>query len=530
MILIVDDRPENILPLKKILELHRFTVDTAESGEEALRRVLNTSYAVIIMDVQMPDMDGFEVAASIAGFSKARDTSIIFLSAVSTEKRFITQGYTSGGVDYLTKPVDPDILVLKVKTLYRLYEQQRELRATQESLRTEIDVRRRAQEALATQVQELQIVLASLPQMAFTMTPDGRIEYVNQHWLRYAVSNTDFPEAHPDDDICGGCEKALAEGTEFTGEVRLKDLITGEYCYHLLRLLPIRQPQGIIRWIGTYSDIHQQKQAAELLEQQVEIRTNELRGKNAELEQTNHELQQFTWVVSHDLKEPLRKVQVLNDTIREKFLSNNPEAATYIERSIQASARMSNLINDLLAYSRLSVPEPFAPTNLNNLLNDLLLDFDEVIRDKSAVVRIDPMPTLDIIPTRIRQVFQNLISNALKFAKVGVPPVIQISAERVSTKTIDAQPAPDGAYYRLVVQDNGIGFDEKFAERIFVIFQRLHNRTAYEGTGIGLAIAKKNIDKHHGLIAARSEPGAGARFIMLLPIAQPLVPGAPELV
>ena len=113
MILLVDDRPENIIPLKKILELHRFSVDTAESGEEALKKVLKTDYSVIILDVQMPGMDGFEVANAIAGFSKAKDTSIIFLSAVNTEKKFITQGYTSGGVDYLTKPVDPDILVLK---------------------------------------------------------------------------------------------------------------------------------------------------------------------------------------------------------------------------------------------------------------------------------------------------------------------------------------------------------------------------------------------------------------------------------
>lgn len=162
MILIVDDRPENILPLKKILELHRFSVDTATSGEEALKKVLNTAYAVIILDVQMPDMDGFEVASAIAGFSRARDTSIIFLSAVNTEKKFITKGYTTGGVDYLTKPVDPDILVLKVKTLQKLYEQQQELRAAQDSLRKEVEVRKQAQEALNERMQELQAVLASL--------------------------------------------------------------------------------------------------------------------------------------------------------------------------------------------------------------------------------------------------------------------------------------------------------------------------------------------------------------------------------
>ncbi len=520
MILIVDDRPENILPLRKILERHRFTVDSAESGEEALKNVLKNTYSVIILDVQMPGMDGFEVANAIAGFSKARDTSIIFLSAVNTEKKFIAQGYTAGAVDYLTKPVDPDILVLKVKTLHKLYEQQQALRATQESLQKEIDVRKQAQEALTRQMQELQILLASLPQMAFTTTPAGELEYVNQHWFRYAGSATTLPETHTDDTICSKWEAMLAAGTDFTGEVRLKDQTTGEYRYHLLRIIPIKQQEVVTRWIGTFTDIHPQKRAAELLEHEVDVRTNELLLKNAELEQTNHELQQFTWVVSHDLKEPLRKIQLLNDTVKEKHLKDDPEAVSYLDRSIRSAARMSALINDLLNYSQLSVPEEFQPTDLNALLNELLLDFDEAISRQQAVVDIGPLPVLDTIPTRIRQVFQNLISNALKFVKVGVPPLITITGERIETRAIDGVPAPTGGFLRLVVQDNGIGFDEKFLSRIFVIFQRLHNRSSYEGTGIGLAIAKKNIDRHHGLISAQSRPGEGARFILVLPISQ----------
>lgn len=519
MILIVDDRRENIIPLKKILELHRFSVDTAESGEEALKKVLNTSYSVIILDVQMPGMDGFEVANAIAGFSRARDTSIIFLSAVNTEKKFITKGYTSGGVDYLTKPVDPDILVLKVKTLQRLYEQQQELRATQDSLKKEIDVRKQAQEALATRVQGLQTVLASLPQMAFTITPDGKLEYVNQHWLRYAASSTTFPETHPDDPD-QPWTKALEGGIEFTCEVRLKELLTSDYRYHLLRMLPIMEQDVLRRWVGTYTDIHAQKRAAELLEQQVELRTNELLTKNAELERTNHELQQFTWVVSHDLKEPLRKIQLLNDTIKEKYLNDNPEAVSYLDRSIRSSARMSAMINDLLLYSRLSSSETFQLTDLNLLLNELLLDFDDLISQKGARVSVEKLPMIESMPGRIRQVFQNLISNALKFARAEVPPVITIWAECIRQKAIDSEPSPDGPFCRIVVQDNGIGFDEKFLDRIFIIFQRLHNRTSYEGTGIGLAIAKKNIEKHHGLITAQSRIDEGTRFIIVLPLRQ----------
>jgi signal transduction histidine kinase len=201
-------------------------------------------------------------------------------------------------------------------------------------------------------------------------------------------------------------------------------------------------------------------------------------------------------------------------------MKDNPDAMAYLDRSIRSSARMSLLINDLLAYSQISAPEAFKTTDLNTLLDDLLLDFDDLISRKQAVVQVDPLPVLDIIPTRMRQVFQNLISNALKFAQDNVSPVIHIWGELIATKAIDGEPSEIGPFCRIVVQDNGIGFDEKFLSRIFVIFQRLHNRTAYEGTGIGLAIAKKNIDKHYGLISARSQPGQGASFILVLPVTQ----------
>ena len=135
MILIVDDKSENIYALKKVLELHDFKVDTALSGEEALKKILRRNYALIILDVQMPMMDGFEVAEAISGYKKAQGTPIIFLSAVSTHKKFITKGYTSGAIDYITKPVDPDILMLKVKTFYRLYEQTNDLKEAQQALK-----------------------------------------------------------------------------------------------------------------------------------------------------------------------------------------------------------------------------------------------------------------------------------------------------------------------------------------------------------------------------------------------------------
>jgi signal transduction histidine kinase/CheY-like chemotaxis protein len=520
MILIVDDRPENILPLKKILELHDFETDSAESGEEALKKILKTNYSVIIMDVQMPGMDGFEVAEAIAGFSKAKDTPIIFLSAVNTEKRFITKGYSSGGIDYLTKPVDPDILLLKVKTFYKLYEQQQELKLIQESLRNEIDTRKQAQEELANRMQELRFILESLPQIAFTIKTDGHIEYVNEHWLQYSADATTFPEAHPEDDIYERWQEYFSQGLEFTGEARLKHLEMQEYRYFLLKIIPILQNGVIVRWVGTFTDIHQQKMAHELLELKVKIRTSELLDKNLELETTNHELQQFAWVVSHDLKEPLRKIQTFSHLIKDKYLNDNPEATSYLNRSINSSARMSRLISDLLDYSRLSVKAFFQPTDLDALVNELLMDFDEVIREKNAVIHMTPLPVVDTIPSQIRQVFQNLIGNALKFSKPDLFPEISITYDMIADKDIASPADPSGRFCRIMIEDNGIGFDVKFLDRIFIIFQRLNNPGNYEGTGIGLAIAKKIMDKHNGLISAQSIENQGARFILVLPLEQ----------
>jgi signal transduction histidine kinase len=520
MILIVDDRPENILPLKKILELNGFQTDSAGSGEEALKKILNHHYALIIMDVQMPGMDGFEVAETISGFSKAKDTPIIFLSAVNKEKRFVTKGYTSGGIDYLTKPVDTDILLLKVKIFAKIYQQQIELKEIQNSLRDEIEIRKKAQQELAVRMSELRFVLESLPQIAFTVSREGEIEYANAHWFMYSRRLDSLPESHPDDQLTETWKKHFDNGTEFSMEVRLKPLDRDEYRHFLLKVIPIQQHTEIVRWVGTLTDIHQQKSENEVLEHKVELRTKELIDKNTQLEITNHELQQFAWVVSHDLKEPLRKIQTFNHLIKDKFLSQNEEALSYLNRSISSSARMSLLINDLLEYSRLSVSAIFQPTNLNNLLDELLRDFDETILEKKAKIEVAQIPVIETIPSQIRQVFQNLISNALKFSIRDKPPVIKITTELTDVKSVAAPASETGEFCRITITDNGIGFDEKFLDRIFVIFQRLNNISNYEGTGIGLAIAKKIIDKHNGVISAFSRENEGASFVLVLPLRQ----------
>ncbi|MGN6569211.1 MAG: hybrid sensor histidine kinase/response regulator [Flavipsychrobacter sp.] len=522
MILIVDDKPENIFSLKTLLEINKFDVDTASSGEEALKKILQHSYSLIILDVQMPGMDGFEVAEAISGYSKAKDIPIIFLSAASKEKKFITKGYNSGGIDYVTKPVDPDILLLKVKTFHRLFEQTRELNRIHHELQRENAIRKQAEQDLGEMVQELYSILESIPQIAFSAKPDGEIEFVNEHWYRYSADAKKFPATINDASLEDLWKELIHEENQFTCEVFIRNLQTNEPRYHLLRAVPVKNEQGeVIKWVCTLTDIHEQKTASQLLERKVIERTKELQEINRELEASNNDLQQFASVASHDLKEPLRKIQVFSSIIKEKYLNDTLNTSSYLDRVIHASARMDDLIGDLLNYSRLSVTSLFKPTDINEAIQGILKDLELTIVEKGATINVGYIPELEVIPGQIRQLFQNLLSNALKFTKKDVKPVIDIQAELVVEKKADSVLSATGQYCRLSICDNGIGFSEKYLDRIFTIFQRLNSKDAYEGTGIGLAIAKRIVDKHNGIITARSKENEGACFIIVLPIHQP---------
>ncbi len=349
----------------------------------------------------MPGLDGFEVVKILSGNKKTKDIPVIFLSALNIEKKYIFKGYETGAVEYITKPVDSDLLILKVKTFLKIYEQQNQLREMKELLSKEIKIRKEAQDNLEIKITE---------------------------------------------------------------------------------------------------------------------RTKELIIKNEELELKNHELQQFAWVVSHDLNEPIRKIQIFIKIIKDLYLAKDDKAVDYVNRTIKSAERMQTLITDLLAYSRLSAKVQPEKTDLNEVLQEVLSDFDYLIERKNATIKTNVLPTIDSIPSQLRQVFQNLIGNALKFSNNTENPIIEITSELIETKDFDAKPSPNGDYCRITVKDNGIGFDEIYLDRIFIIFQSLNDRQSYEGTGIGLAIAKKIIEKHNGLITAKSQIGKGASFIMVLPL------------
>ena len=256
--------------------------------------------------------------------------------------------------------------------------------------------------------------------------------------------------------------------------------------------------------------------------QQLLLENNQrLEEMNKALEISNHDLQQFASIASHDLQEPLRKIQIFSHLLKEKEELIPTDLKKNIQKIIDSSARMKALIIDILHYSKLSANDShWECVDLNEILADLQEDFELILEEKKATIYISPLPCIDVNRGQMRQVFQNIISNSLKFAKADVLPVIRVSAKRLSQKSFSSPEQSDGPFCLISIQDNGIGFDQKYVDNIFFLFERLNSKNRYEGTGIGLAIAKKVIEKHNGLITATSSEDQGATFQILLPLSQ----------
>lgn len=260
------------------------------------------------------------------------------------------------------------------------------------------------------------------------------------------------------------------------------------------------------------------EQSARLeLETIVGQRTAILRQLNTELQRSNQELQSFAYVASHDLQEPLRKIQAFGDLLEEEYGQALGKGKAYLDRMRNSAVRMRILINDLLTFSRVtSKALPFSPINLATIAYEVCDDLEAQIQITQGIVEIKPLPTLEADPLQMRQMLQNLIGNALKFHHPERPPVVKVYAE-VRPDPADLQGKAEQQCV-LFVQDNGIGFDEKYLDRIFTVFQRLHGKSDYEGTGIGLAVVRKIVERHGGTITARSTIGEGTTFIVILPI------------
>jgi signal transduction histidine kinase len=253
-------------------------------------------------------------------------------------------------------------------------------------------------------------------------------------------------------------------------------------------------------------------------------RTREVERVNRELARSNRELEDFASVASHDLQEPLRKITAFGDRLAGYAEALDEKGSDYLARMRAAAARMQTLIEDLLAYSRVTTrARPFAPVDLSAVVREVLGDLELRIEKSAADVEVGELPTVHADPLQMRQLFQNLLANALKFQRPGEAPAIRLSAEVFDGGGQGSDGGPAPALCRLTVEDNGIGFDEKYLDRLFKPFQRLHGQSAYEGTGIGLAICSKIAARHGGSITAASRPGQGARFVVTLPLTQTVV-------
>ena len=277
-----------------------------------------------------------------------------------------------------------------------------------------------------------------------------------------------------------------------------------------------------IRMTGSIQDVTQDRHIQHELERQVQARTRQLQESVHDLKRSNENLQQFAYIASHDLQEPLRKIQAFSDLIQNQYGEQLGETGNdYLGRMQSSANRMSTLIRDLLTYSRISTQQDSSSSvALDTVLNAVLSDLDLVILETGAVVTVAPLPIVQGDKSQLGQLFQNLLSNALKFHKPGESPRISITSQTVAARDLPPVVKPTRiamAHYCIAVTDNGIGFEEKYAERIFQVFQRLHGKSQYAGTGIGLAICEKVVANHGGAITAQSQPGKGATFTIYLP-------------
>ncbi|MDQ3051483.1 MAG: CHASE3 domain-containing protein [Bacteroidota bacterium] len=297
--------------------------------------------------------------------------------------------------------------------------------------------------------------------------------------------------------------KVAAEGKVYRTERFYPDEHKGKW----FRIVSVKLEDGIT---VTYDDISKEKEYEVALQKFI-----------AELKRSNSELEQFAFVASHDLQEPLRKIQAFGDRLKVKaghLLTD--ETKIYMEKMLSASTRMSGLISDLLNFSRLvRAKDEFVPTDMNKVFQDVMSDLELKISKKLAKVTFDNIPQIEAVPSQMYQLIFNLMGNAIKFIKPDVPPIISVKSEIFTVKG-GVTPSRHNQRLRITFEDNGIGFDPMYVDRIFVIFQRLHGKHAYEGTGIGLAICKRIVNNHDGIITASGVPGEGATFTVELPLYQ----------
>jgi hypothetical protein len=501
-ILLVDDTPENLVSLEATLSGLGEELVFANSGKEALRHVLNDDFAAILLDVRMPDMDGFETAELIRSRPRSRQIPILFLTGYRNEEHLF-RGYDLGAVDFLFKPIVPEVLRSKVAVFV-------ELSRTNAKLREQAEVLQKTE-------QRFRSLLEAAPDAMVMCRDDGEIVMVNSRTeglfncereklihknIRALVPGWDYRLQR----IWGGgmgsrnvqpAEKGVElqafreAGTAFPVEITFSPVLTED---------------GLVI-TSAIRDISERKRTEEQirrlnanLEERVLERTNALL-------KSNEELQQFAYVASHDLQEPLRTVSIYAQLLAKRYQGQlRGDADQFIDFIVGGAARMEKLIHDLLDFSQVDArgADFFTSTSCDAALDDAIRNLRSLIEKSGAAIVRGPLPQVTGDPIQLTRLFQNLLVNSIKY-RSEEPPRIEVSAETGQDESI------------IRVKDNGIGIEPQYAEKVFGIFRCLQARDKSSGSGMGLAICRKIVSRHSGRIWVESDLGKGATFCFTLP-------------
>ncbi len=478
-ILIVDDNPANLHSFEKMLAEMEVEVTKVDSGEKALQVLFDKVFALILLDVQMPSMSGFEVATHIRQDRKNDMTPIVFITAFSHDLQKITEAYKEGATDFIQKPIEVEIFRSKIQNYIEIYQ----LRRSQEMLDSLLDLntdgwwewnisKGSKNMCLSSGLKEL------LGCKAYELE-DGTVSWED---IIHADDLDRFNIALRDH-IQSGAKQPLSLELKFKHKA-------GDTVWIICRGHGLKDESGkIYKVVGFLTDISKQKA--------VEIK----------LAHSNTELEQFAYVASHDLQEPLRTISSYVEMLQFKFqdlIQESPDAAKYMSYITKSTDKMQVLIKDLLKLSRIGRTNDFEQVDLNEVMKNVLENLSTIINENQVQIKIDNLPIVNGNETELYQLFLNLISNAIKF-KAERKPIIEVKV----TKQEDGE-------WIFIVSDNGIGMDSKYHNKIFVIFQRLKNSKEVSGTGIGLALCKKIVEHHSGTIWVKSEPGQGSQFYFTL--------------
>jgi PAS domain S-box-containing protein len=454
----------------------------------------------------------------------------------SMRDRAVENSFSSGSLDYEARIIWPDKSVHWINVYGKIFSDN--ARNILRMYGTVVDATQQkiALEEIKESEAKFRLLANAMPQQIWTADKKGNLNYFNKAVYDYSglkfkdIENRGWVTfVHPED-IKNNIKKwsvSIETGNEFIIEHRFRNY-KGEYRWQLSRAIPQKDDQGNIQmWIGSSTDIQEQKDFVKELEEKVIERTQSLNYANlilkqtiSELEQTNAELASFNYIASHDLQEPMRKIIAFSKRIEDLEQGTLSEASKdYFNRIILAATRMQNLIDAFLSYSQTSnVRASFELTNLNKVYQEVKADFADILEQKKIELTSQPLPILMSTPIQISQLFTNLIGNAIKYSRTGVLSTIHVIAEEVSGSELLFEGVDASRYYwKISVRDNGIGFDQLYENQIFELFQRLHSRQEYPGTGIGLAICKKIMRNHKGFISATGQVGSGAVFSMYFP-------------